>query len=173
MTGTATRAANQTAKAAAARLTAPPAHTTVAASGGSLTTSREPPGQLATATDGEHTAKNGKPAVSRKAAAAKAAGPPAKFAAVSMATRIPELAKWIAARPTFTFADAAAASAPSPCSLTVMAYTLPDARLTSALAELGYVVTAGGKNGYTVTAIKAPAKPAPVAGWHGHERVPL
>jgi hypothetical protein len=36
-----------------------------------------------------------------------------------------------------------------------MAYTLPDARLASALTALGYVVTAGGKNGYTVTAIEA------------------
>jgi hypothetical protein len=27
------------------------------------------------------------------------------------------------------------------------------------MAPLGYLVTAGGKNGYTVTAIKAPAKP--------------
>ena len=78
---------------------------------------------------------------------------------MSVTTRIPELAKWIAAQPSFTFADAAAASAPSPCSLTVMAYTLPDARLASALAELGYLMTSGGKNGYTVTAIKAPAKP--------------
>jgi hypothetical protein len=169
MTSTATPAANQTAKAAVAQLAALPAHTTVAASGGSLTTSREPPGQSAAATDAEHAAMSGKPAVSRKAAAAKAARPPGKFAAVSMATRIPELANWIAARPTFTFADAAAASAPSPCSLTVMAYTLPDARLTSALAELGYVMTAGGKNGYTVTAIKAPAKSAPVAGSHGRD----
>jgi hypothetical protein len=76
-----------------------------------------------------------------------------------MATRVRELAKWIAARPSFTFADAAGASAPSPCSLTVMAYTLPDARLASALAELGYVVKAGGKNGYTVTAIKPLDKP--------------
>ena len=72
-----------------------------------------------------------------------------------MAIRIPEMAKWIAARPSFTFAEAAAASAPSPCSPTVMAYTLPDARLASALAELGFLVTAGGKNGYTVTAIMA------------------
>jgi hypothetical protein len=171
MTSTVARVANQTAMAAAAQLAAPPVHTTVAASGGSPTTSREPRGQSAAATDAEYAARDGKPAVSRKPAVGKA-GPPARFAAVSMATRIPELAKWIAARPTFTFSDAAAASAPSPCSLTVMAYTLPDARLTSALAELGYVVTAGGKNGYTVTAIKAPAKPAPVAGWHGHERVP-
>ena len=68
------------------------------------------------------------------------------------------MAKWIAARPSFTFAEAAAASAPSPCSPTVMAYTLPDARLGSALAQLGYFMTVGGKNGYTVTAIKAPAK---------------
>jgi hypothetical protein len=172
MTSTVARAVNQTAKAAAAQLAAPPAHTTVAASGGSPTTSREPPGRSTAATDAEHAAKDAKPAVSGKPAVGKAARPPAKFAAVSMATRIPELAKWMAARPTFTFSEAAAASAPSPCSPTVMAYTLPDARLTSALAELGYVVTAGGKNGYTVTAIKAPAKPAPVAGWHGHERVP-
>jgi hypothetical protein len=159
MTSTATRAASQTTGAAAAQHAAPPARTTVAASGGSPTTSREPPGQLAAATDTEHAATNDKPAVSRKLPAAKAAKPRSQFAAVSMATRIPELAKWIAARPSFTFADAAAASAPSPCSLTVMAYTLPDGRLTSALAELGYAVTAGGKNGYTVTAIEAPAKP--------------
>jgi hypothetical protein len=39
-----------------------------------------------------------------------------------------------------------------------MAYTLPDARLAAALAELGYVVTAGGKNGHTVTAIEASAQ---------------
>jgi hypothetical protein len=39
-----------------------------------------------------------------------------------------------------------------------MAYTLPDPRLASALTELGYAVIAGGKNGYTVTAIKAPAE---------------
>ncbi len=159
MTSTAIRAANQTARAAAAQLAAPPAHSTVAASGGSQTISRGPPGQSAAATDAEHAATNEKPAVPRKPATAEAAKPTGKFAAVSMATRIPELAKWIAARPTFTFADAAAASAPSPCSLTVMAYTLPDARLASALAELGCVVTAGGKNGYTVTAIKPPAKP--------------
>jgi hypothetical protein len=156
MTSTATRAVSQTARAAAAQPAPPPARSTVAASGGSPTTSREPPGQSAAATNAEHPATNDKPAVSRKLAAAKAAKPKAQFAAVSKATRIPELAKWIAARPSFTFADAAAASAPSPCSLTVMAYTLPDARLTSALAELGYVVTAGGKNGYTVTAIRAP-----------------
>jgi hypothetical protein len=158
MTSTATRAVSQI---AAAQPAPPPARTTVAASGGSPTTSREPPGQSAAATDAEHAATNDKPAVSRKLAAAKATKPRAQFAAVSKATRIPELAKWIAARPSFTFADAAAASAPSPCSLTVMAYTLPDARLTSALAELGYVVRAGGKNGYTVTAIKALAKPKP------------
>jgi hypothetical protein len=151
MTSNATRAANQTAEAAAA----PPAHTTVAASGGSPTTSREPPGKRATATGAGHAAKNDKPAGSRKPGTAKAA----KFAAVSMATRIPELAKWIAAQPSFTFAEASAASAPSPCSPTVMAYTIPDARLASALAELGYLITAGGKNGYTVTPIKAPAKP--------------
>jgi hypothetical protein len=41
-----------------------------------------------------------------------------------------------------------------------MAYTLPDARLAAALAELGYVVTAGGKNGYTVTALDPGAAPA-------------
>jgi hypothetical protein len=39
-----------------------------------------------------------------------------------------------------------------------MAYTLPDARLASGLAELGYRMTAGGKNGYTVTAITAAAR---------------
>ncbi|MGO8962060.1 MAG: hypothetical protein ACLQFR_32505 [Streptosporangiaceae bacterium] len=145
MTSTATRAANQTARAAAAHPSASPAHNTVAASGGAPTTSREPSGPWAVGTAAEHAARNGNPA--------------AKFAAVSMATRIPKLARWIAARPSFTFADAAAASAPSPCSPTVMAYTLPDARLASALAELVYLMTAGGKNGYTVTAIKATAKP--------------
>jgi hypothetical protein len=154
---TVNRAVNQTANPAAAQLAAPPAHTTVAASGGSPTTSREPPGQPGAATDAEHAAKNNKPAVARKPAGARAAKPAAQFAAVGLATRIPELAKWIAARPSFTFAEAAAAGAPSPCSLTVMAYTLPDARLASALTALGYVVTAGGKNGYTVTAIEAPA----------------
>jgi hypothetical protein len=153
MTSTANRAVNQIANAAAAQLAAPPAHTTVAASGGSPTTSREPPGQSAAATDAQHAAENDKPAVSRKPAGARAAKPTAQFASVSLATRIPELAKWISARPSFTFAEAAAASAPSPCSLTVMAYTLPDTRLASALTALGYVVTAGGKNGYTVTAI--------------------
>jgi len=153
MTATAARAADQTASATVTQLTTSTAHTTVAASGGSPTTSREPPGQSAAAIDADHAVTNGKLAVPRNPAAANAARSRTRFAAVSMATRIPELAKWIAARPTFTFADAAAANAPSPCSLTVMAYTLPDARLTSALAELGYVVTAGGKNGYTVTAI--------------------
>jgi hypothetical protein len=145
MTSTATQAASQSAEAAAAQIATPPAHNTVAASGGSATTSREPLGQWSAATDAEH--------------AARAAKPAAKFANVRMATRIPELAKWIAARPSFTFADAAAAIAPSPCSPTVMAHTLQDARLASALAQLGYLTTAGGKNGYTVTAIKAPAKP--------------
>jgi hypothetical protein len=134
MDSTATRAAHQAADAA----TAPPARHIVAVSGGSATTGREPPGQWA---------------------AAKAARPPARFAKVSMAVRVPELAKWIAARPSFTFAEAAAASAPSPCSPSVMAYTLLDARLASALADLGYLTIPGGKNGYTVTAIKA----APVA----------
>lgn len=157
MTSTATRATNEAASGAAAQLAASPAHTTVAASGGSPTTSREPPGRWGAATGAEHPAMKGQRAVSRKPAAAKGASPPAKFAAVNMATRIAELAKWIAARPAFTFADAAAASAPSPCSATVMAYTLPDARLTSALAELGCMVTAGGKNGYTVTEIKPTA----------------
>ena len=156
MTSTASLATNQTAS-AAAQLDAQPAHTTVAASGGSPTTSREPRGQSAAATDAEHAANNNnKPAVSRKPAGARPARPTAQYAAVGLATRIPELANWIAARPSFTFAEAAAASAPSPCSLTVMAYTLPDARLASALTALGYVVTAGGKNGYTVTAIEAP-----------------
>jgi hypothetical protein len=150
MTSTVTGAANQ---AAAAEFAAPPARNTVAASGGSQTTSREPIGQRAAATEAQHTAKNGKPAASARPAAAPAAKPAAKFASVSMTTRIAELAKWIAAQPSFTFADAAAASAPSPCSQTVMAYTLPDARLAPALAELGYVMTAGGKNGYTVTPI--------------------
>jgi hypothetical protein len=154
MISTASRAANQTANAVADQLAAAPAHTTVAASGGSPTISREPPGELAAATDAEYAAKNDKVAVSRKPAGARAAKPTAQFAAVSLATRIPELAKWIAARPSFTFAEAAAASAPSPCSLAVMAYTLPDARLASALTTLGYLVTAGGKNGYTVTAIE-------------------
>jgi hypothetical protein len=153
MTAIAARAADQAASATATQLTSSPAHTTVAASGGSPTTSREPPRQTAAATDATRAATNGNPVVPRKPAAAKADRARTRFAAVSMATRIPELAKWIAARPSFTFADAAAANAPSPCSLTVMAYTLPDARLTSALAELGYVVTVGGKNGYTVTAI--------------------
>lgn len=145
MTSPAARAAHHAAKAAAAQLGTPPARNTVAVSGGSATTGREPAGRWAAATDAEH--------------AAKAAKPAANFAKVSMAIRIPELAKWIAAHPSFTFAEAAAASAPSPCSPTVMAYTLPDARLASALAELGYLTTAGGKNGYTVTAIESPAKP--------------
>jgi hypothetical protein len=147
MTSTASRAATHTAKAAAAKLAAPPAPNTVAASGGSPTISRKPPGRWAPANDAE------------SASSCKPAANAGKFAAVSLATRIPELAKWIASQRSFTFADAAAARAPSPCSLTVMAYTLPDARLASALAELGYLVTAGGKNGYTVTPIKAPAKP--------------
>ncbi len=132
MISTASRAADQTARPAAAQPSASPAHNTVAASGGSPTTSREPSGQRVVGS---------------------AAGHAARFVSVSMATRIPELARWIAARPSFTFADAAAASAPSPCSPKVIAYTLPDARLASALAELGYLMTAGGKNGYTVTAI--------------------
>jgi hypothetical protein len=144
MTSTATHA-DQIAGVAAAQLSAPPARTIVAASGGSPTISREPPGQWAQATDARQSAKDGKPA--------------AKFAAVSMATRIRELAKWIAVQPNFTFADAAAASAPSPCSPTVMAYTLQDARLASAVAELGCLMTAGGKNGYTVTAIESAARP--------------
>jgi hypothetical protein len=153
MTRTAARAAHQTAGAAAGQVGAPaPAHTTVAATGGSQTISREPP-----ATDAEQPATNGSAAVSREPAGPRTARPAAQFAAVGLATRIPELAKWIAARPSFTFADAAAASAPSPCSQTVMAYTLPDPRLASALTKLGYVVTAGGKNGYTVTAITTPA----------------
>jgi hypothetical protein len=149
MTSIATRAATQTARAAAAQLSARPARTTVAASGGSATTSREPSGQRAAGAGAGHPATNGKPPVAKAA----------KFAAVSIATRISELAKWIAAQSSFTFADAAAASAPSPCSPTVMAYTLPDPRLASALAELGYLMTTGGKNGYTITAINAPAGP--------------
>jgi hypothetical protein len=135
MTSTAIRAASRTAKAAAAELVEPTGHTLVAASAGSQTTSREPRRTMAAARQ-----------------------PAARFASVSMTTRIAELAKWIAALPSFTFAEAAAASAPSPCSPSVMAYTLPDARLASALAELGYQVAAGGKNGYTVTAIEDPAR---------------
>jgi hypothetical protein len=145
MASTATRAAHQAADAAAAQLAAPSARHTVAVSGGSATTGREPHGQWAAET-------NTRPA-------AKAAGPAAKFVKVRTMIRIPELAKWIAAHQSFTFAEAAAASAPSPCSPAVMAYTLSDARLASALADLGYLTTAGGKNGYTVTAITAPAKP--------------
>jgi hypothetical protein len=142
MASTATRAVHQTAGAAAGQAAASSAHNTVAVSGGSATTGREPPGKRAGAAHAEQAAK-----------------PAAKFAKVRTAVRIPELAKWIAAHQSFTFAEAAAASAPSPCSPTVMAYMLPDARLASALAELGYLTTAGGKNGYTVTAIKAPANP--------------
>jgi hypothetical protein len=153
MTSVVRRATNQTPEAGAAAVVAPPAHTVIAASGGSQTTSREPPGQWAVITG--HTAENGKPTISRKPGAAKAA----RRAPVSMSIRIPELAKWIAAHTSFTFAEAAAASAPSPCSPTVMAYTLPDPRLAPALAELGYLLTAGGKNGYTVTAIRAAADP--------------
>lgn len=145
MASTATRAAHQVADAAAAQLAAPSAHNTVAVSGGSATTGREPHGQWAAATNARSDAK--------------AAEPAAKFAKVRMMVRIPELAKWIAAHQSFTFAEAAAASAPSPCSPAVMTYTLSDARLASALAELGYLTTAGGKNGYTVTALTAPTKP--------------
>jgi hypothetical protein len=149
----------------AGQLASMPARSVVAASGGAVTTSREPLGEWARNTDNKHPAAEAAdvPKAPRKpnTSPAKAAKPAAaaRFAAVSMSTRIPEMAKWIAARPSFTFAEAAAANAPSPCSLTVMAYTLPDARLASALAELGYLMTAGGKNGYTVTAVKAPAKP--------------
>ncbi len=145
---------------AAKQLTSQPAHSVVAASGGSVTTSREPLGELAGSPDNKYAfAQAGKATFSRtsypKAIPAKVAKPAAvaPFAKVGMATRIPEMAKWIAARPNFTFAEAAAASAPSPCSPTVMAYTLPDPRLASALAELGFLMTAGGKNGYTVTVI--------------------
>jgi hypothetical protein len=154
MTSTPTQAADQIAKAAAAQFVAPPAHTTVAASGGSPTTSREPPGPWTAATGAGHVAKNSKREAVRKTGGSRTAKP-----AVSMAIRIAELAKWIASHQSFTFAEAAAASAPSPCSPTVMAYTLPDPRLAPALAELGYLMTAGGKNGYTVTAITAPAGP--------------
>jgi hypothetical protein len=153
---------------AAEQLASVAAHNVVAASGGSVTTSREPLGEWAKSTASQHASPQvAKAAITRtshpQATPAKVVKPATagEFAKVSMATRIPEMAKWIAARPSFTFAEAAAASAPSPCSPTVMAYTLPDARLTSALAELGYLVTAGGKNGYTVTAIKALAKPEP------------
>lgn len=142
MASAATRTGHQTTDATVADRGATPARHSVAASGGSATTGREPAGQWAVAKY-----------------AAKAARPAAMFAKVSMTVRVPELAKWIAARPSFTFAEAAAASAPSPCSPSVMAYTLPDARLASALAELGYLATAGGKNGYTVTAINASTKP--------------
>jgi hypothetical protein len=145
MASTATRAAHQAADAAAAQLSVPCAHNTVAVSGGSATTAREPHGLWAAGTSA--------------GPAAKAAEPAAKFAKVRMMVRIRELAEWIAAHQSFTFAQAAAASAPSPCSPAVMAYTLADARLASALAELGYQTTAGGKNGYTVTAIAAPTKP--------------
>ena len=145
------------------QLVSRPAHSVVAACGGSVTTSREPLGESAEATNNQHgSAMDAKATGTRGrrpgATAAKLARPAAaaQFAKVSTAIRIPEMAKWIAARPSFTFAEAAAANAPSPCSLTVMASTLPDARLASALAELGYRVTAGGKNGYTVTAIMAP-----------------
>ncbi len=128
-----------------------PAHSVVAASGGSVTLSREPLGEQATSADSHPDDSYPKAIPAR--AARPAAAPP--FAKVSLATRIPAMAQWIAARPNFTFAEAAAASAPSPCSPSVMAYTLPDARLGSALAQLGYFMTVGGKNGYTVTAIEA------------------
>jgi hypothetical protein len=138
---------------APAQLASQPAHSVVAASGGSVTRSREPLGEEAKLDD-SYTDDSYPKAI--PARVARPAVAPA-FAKVSMATRIPAMAKWIAARPSFTFAEAAAASAPSPCSPAVMAYTLPDARLGSALAQLGYFMTVGGKNGYTVTAIKAPA----------------
>jgi hypothetical protein len=134
------------AQAAAAQLAAPSVRNTVASSGGSATTSREPVSHWACA--------SAPPSGRGQHAAVTAAGPAGPFSPVSRATRIPKLATWIAARSNFTFAEAAAASAPSPCSPTVMAYTLPDDRLASALAELGYLVTPGGKNGYTVTAMK-------------------
>ncbi len=159
MSSTVTQTASRTTKVAAAQLAALPLHTTVAASGGSPTTSREPPGQWAGASGAGPSAKIGKPEAARKPGVAKAT----KFAAVKMAIRIPELARWIAAHPIFTFAEAAGASAPSPCSPTVIAYTLTDPRLGSALAELGCMMTAGGKNGYTVTAIEAGAKDVPVS----------
>jgi hypothetical protein len=113
--------------------------------------SREPLGEQASSADSHPDDSYPKAIPAR--AARPAAAPP--FAKVSLATRIPAMAQWIAARPNFTFAEAAAASAPSPCSPSVMAYTLPDARLGSALAQLGYFMTVGGKNGYTVTAIEA------------------
>lgn len=153
MTSTAARA-SQSARSAADQLAAPPARTTVSASCGSPTTSREPLSQWTTA-DAWHSARDGRAAAVRTPGASRAAKTASGFAAVGLATRIPALAQWIAGRPNFTFAEAAAAAAPSPCSLTVMAYTLPDARLAAAVAELGYVVTAGGKNGYTVTALDA------------------
>jgi hypothetical protein len=154
---------------AAGRLAGLPARSVVAASGGAVTTSREPQGEWAKSTDDQHpAAEAAKVPKATSTAARKSKTRPAKvarpaaaarFAAVSMSTRVQEMAKWIATRPSFTFAEAAAASAPSPCSLTVMSYTLTNAGLASALAELGYLLTTGGKNGYTVTAIKAPAKP--------------
>jgi hypothetical protein len=145
MARTATRAAHAAADAAAAQLAAPSVRNTVAVSGGSATTGREPDGQ--------------RTAAIKAGPATQGAGPAAKFAKVRMMVRIPELAKWIAGHQSFTFAEAAAASAPSPCSPAVMAYTLADARLASALAELGYLTTPGGKNGHTVSAITAPTKP--------------
>jgi hypothetical protein len=137
-----------------------PAHSVVAASGGAVTTSREPLGEPAKSTDSYPDDSYPKAIPAR--VARPAAAPP--FAKVSLATRIPAMAQWIAARPSFTFAEAAAASAPSPCSPSVMAYTLPDARLGSARAQLGYFMTVGGKNGYTVTAIEAHGKPKPALG---------
>ena len=156
-----TRAADA-GRGAPGQLAGRPAHSVVAASGGSVTTSREPLGERAESTDSY--SEDSYPKYSEdsypKAIPARVARPPVTppFAKVSLATRIPAMARWIAARPSFTFAEAAAASAPSPCSASVMAYTLPDARLGSALAQLGYFMTVGGKNGYTVTAIKGPAK---------------
>ncbi len=148
------------AEAAAAQLAAPPSHNTardparntVASSGGSPTTSREPASRWTGA-------GRGRTASIPQRAAATDAKPVGPFRAVSQATRIPKLATWIAARPNFTFAEATAARAPSPCSLTVMACILPDPRLARAVAELGYAVTAGGKNGYTVTPLGNPARP--------------
>jgi hypothetical protein len=144
---------------APAQLPSQPAHCVVAASGGSVTRSREPLGERAKSTDSYpddcHPDDTYPKPIPVRVARPTVAPP---FAKVSMATRIPAMAEWIAARPNFTFAEAHAASAPSPCSPTVMAYTLPDARLGSALAQLGYFMTAGGKNGYTVTAIKATGK---------------
>jgi hypothetical protein len=126
-----------------------------------------PLGSWENETDAKTAAADGKPAPAKPKAPSKAKTPAAKkastpkpghFAKVTMATRIPVLAQWIAKQTTFTLKDAAAAEAPSACSPTVMGYTLPDARLTAALAELGYTMT-DDKGTWNVAALVA--KPAP------------